>query len=166
MVFLVVMCGCEGWTIKKAKHQRIDAFDLWCWRRLLRVPWTARRLNQSIIKEISPEYSLQGLMLKLRLQYFHHLMWRTDSLENTLMLGKVEGMRQRGNRGWDDWMASPARWAWILASSWSWWWTGKPGVLQPTGLQRVRHYWVTEVNWTESSKMVKYYPFEVIFSPW
>ena len=96
MVFPVVMYGCESWTIKKAKHQRIDAFELWCWRRLLTVPWTARRSNQSILKEISPEYSLERLMLKLKLQYFGHLMWRTDSLEKTLMLGKIEGRRRRG----------------------------------------------------------------------
>ena len=96
MVFLVVMYGCGSWTIKKAKRQRIDAFELWCWRRLLRVPWTARRSNQSILKEISPEYSLEGLMLKLKLQYFCHLMRRTDSLEKTLMLGKIEGRRKRG----------------------------------------------------------------------
>ena len=96
LVFPVVMCGCESWTIKKAEHQRIDAFELWCWRRLLRVPWTARRSNQSIIKEISPEYSLEGLMLKLKLQYFGHLMWRTDSFEKTLMLGNIKGRRRRG----------------------------------------------------------------------
>ena len=95
MVFPVVMCGCESWIIKKAEHQRIDAFELWCWRRLLRVPRTARRSNQSILKEISPEYSLEALMLKLKLQYFRYLMWRTDSLEKTLMLGKVEGRRRR-----------------------------------------------------------------------
>ena len=96
MVFPVVTYGCESWTIKKAEHQRIDAFELWCWRRLLRVPWTARRSNQSILKEISPEYALEGLMLKLKLQYFGQLMQRTDSLEKTLMLGKVEGRRRRG----------------------------------------------------------------------
>ena len=96
MVFPIVMYGCESWTIKKAGHQRIDAFELWCWRRLLRVPWAARRSNQSILKEISPEYSLEGLMLKLKLQYFGHLMRRTDSFEKTLMLGKVEGRRRRG----------------------------------------------------------------------
>ena len=99
MVFPVDMYECESWTIKKAEHRRNDAFKLWCWKRLLRVPWTARRSNQSILKEISPEYSLQGLMLKLKLQYFGHLMQRTDSLEKTLMLGKVEGRRRRGNRG-------------------------------------------------------------------
>ena len=97
MVFLVVMYGCEIWTIKKAEHWRIDAFELWCWRRLLRVPWTAKRSNQSILKKISPEYSLEGLMLKLKLQYFEHLMWRTDSFEKTLMLGKIEG-RRRGRQ--------------------------------------------------------------------
>ena len=98
MVFPVFMYGCESWTIKTAERQRIDAFELWCWRRLLRFPWTARRSNQSILKEISPEYSLEGLMLKLNLQYFDHLMWRTDSFENILMLGKIEG----GRRGWQE----------------------------------------------------------------
>ena len=98
MVFPVVTYGCESWTIKKAEHWRIDAFELWCWRRLLRDPWTARRSNQSILKEISPEYSLEGLMLKLKLQYFGHLMHRTDSLEKTLMLGKIEGRKREGQR--------------------------------------------------------------------
>ena len=103
MVFPVVMYGCESWTIKKAGHWRIDAFELWFWRRLLRVPWIARRSNQSILKEISPEYSLEGLMLKLKLQYFGYLMWRTDSLEKTLMLGKIEGRRRRGwQKRWLD----------------------------------------------------------------
>ena len=96
MVFLVVMYGCESWTIKKAECRRIDAFELWCWRRLLRIPWTARRSNQSILKKISPECSLEGLMLKLKLQYFGQLMWRSDSFEKTLMLGKIEGGRRRG----------------------------------------------------------------------
>ena len=96
VVFLVVIYGCESWTIKKAEHWRIDAFELWCWRRLLRVPWTARRSNQSILKEVSPEYSSEGWMLKLKLQYFSHLMWRTDSFEKTPMLGKIEGRRRRG----------------------------------------------------------------------
>ena len=98
MVFPVVMYGCESWTIKKAERQRIDAFELWCWRRLLRVPWTARRSNEYILKEISPGCSLEGLMLKLKLQYFDHLMRRTDSLEKTLMLGKIEGRRRRGRQ--------------------------------------------------------------------
>ena len=107
MVFPVVMYGCESWTIKKAGCWRIDAFELWCWRRLLRDPWTARRSNQSILKEICPEHSLEGLMLKLKLQYFGHLMWRTDSLEKTLMLGKIEGRRRRGWQrmvGWHHWL--------------------------------------------------------------
>ena len=98
MIFPVVMYGCESWTRKKAERQRIDAFELWCWRRLLRVPWTARRSNQSILKDISPEYSLEGLMLKLKLQYFGHLMWGTDSFEKTLMLRKIEGRRRRGRQ--------------------------------------------------------------------
>ena len=98
MVFPVVMYGCESWTVKKAEHQRIDAFELWCWRRLLRVPWTARRSNQSTLKEINPKYSLEGLMLKLKLQYFGHLMQRADSLEKTLMLGQIEGMRKKGRQ--------------------------------------------------------------------
>ena len=104
MVFSVVMYGCESWTMKKAEHRRIDAFELWCWRRLLRVPWTAGRSNQSILKEISPECSLEGLMLKLKLQYFGHLIQRTDLFENTLMMGKIEGGRRRGQqrmRWWD-----------------------------------------------------------------
>ena len=103
MTFPVVMYGCECWTIKNAVCQRIDAFELWCWRRLLRVPWTARRSNQSIVEKISPEYSMEGLMLKLKLQYFGHMMWRTDSLEKTLMLGKIEGRRRRG-RQWMRWL--------------------------------------------------------------
>ena len=98
IVFLVVMYGCESWTVKKAEDQRIDAFELWCWRRLLRVPWTARRSNQSVLKEINPEYSLDGLMMKLKLQYFDYLMQRTDSLDKTLMLGKIEGKRRRGQQ--------------------------------------------------------------------
>ena len=110
MVFSVVRYGYESWTLKKAECWKIDAFELWCWRRLLRVPWTSRRSNQSILKETSPEYSLEGLMLKLKLQYFGHLMQRTDSLENTLMLGKIEGWRRSIWKGWDVWMASPTRW--------------------------------------------------------
>jgi len=105
IVFPVVVYRCESWIIKKAEHQRIDAFKLWCWRRILRVPWTARKSNQSILKEISPEYSLEGLMLKLKLQYFGHLMRSTDSLEKTLMLGKVEGKRRRGQQ-WMRWLDS------------------------------------------------------------
>ena len=106
MVFLVVTYGCESCTIKKAECWRIDAFELWCWRKLLRVPWTGRRSNQSTLKEINPEYSLEGQMLKVKLQHFGHLMWRANSLENTLVLGKTEVWRIRGDRGWDGWMAS------------------------------------------------------------
>ena len=110
MVFPVVMYGCESWTVKKAEHRIIDAFELWCWRRLLRVPWTARRSNQSTLKEIGPENSLEGLMLKLKLLYFGHLMQRTDSLEKTLMLGMIEGRSRRDYRVLDVWMASPIQW--------------------------------------------------------
>ena len=147
LVFPVVKYGCESWTIKKAECRRIDAFELWCWRRLLRTPWSERRSNQSILKEVSPEYSLEGLMLKLKLQYFGHLMRRTDTSEKTLMLGKIEGSREGDDRGWDGWMASLTQWTQISASSRSWWWTGKPGMLQSMGFQRVRHEWVTELNW-------------------
>ena len=131
--------------IMKVEHQRIDAFELWCWRRILRAPWTARRSSQSILKEISPEYSLEGMMLKLKLQYFGHLMQRTDSLEKTLMLGKSEA-GEGDDRGWDGWMASLTWWTWVWVSSRSWWWTGKPSVLQSMGLQRVGHYWATELR--------------------
>ena len=129
-VFPAVMYGCESRTIKKAECQRIDAFELWCWR-FLTVPWTARRSNQSILKEINPEYSLEGLMLKLKFQYFGHLMWRADSLEKTLMLGKIEGMRRRGDRGWDGWMASLTQRTRVWANSGRWWGTGKPDSYSP-----------------------------------
>ena len=128
----------EGWAPKNW------CFELWWWRRLLRVPWTARRSNQSILKEISPGCSLEGLMLKLKLQYLGHLMRRTDSLEKTLMLGKIKGRRRGDDRGWDGWMASLTQWTWVWASSRRWWKTGKVVVLQPMGSQRVRHDWVTE----------------------
>ena len=138
------MYGCESWTMKKAEGQRIDAFELWRWRRLLRVPWTARRSNQSILKEISPGCSLEGLMLKL--QYFGHLVRRVDSLEKTLMLGGIWG---RNRRGWQ-------RMRWLdgitdsmdmrLSELQVWWWTGRPGVLQSVGSQRVGHDWATELN--------------------
>ena len=120
MIFPIVMYGCESWTIKKAECWRIDAFELWCWRRLLRVPWTTRRSNQSILKELSLEYSFEGLMLKLKLQYFSHLMWRTNSLEEILMLGKIEGGSRGDDRRWDVWMASLTQWTWVWVSSRSW----------------------------------------------
>ena len=113
MVFPVVMYGCESWTIKKAEHRRIDVFELWCWRRLLRVPWTARRSNQSILNEIRPWCSLEGLMLKLKLQYFGHLMWRADSFEKTLMWERLRAGGEEDDRGWDGWMASPTQWTWV-----------------------------------------------------
>ena len=150
MVFPVVIYRCESWTIKKAEHWWIDTFELWCCRRLLRIPWTARRSNQSVLKEINPEYSLEGLMLKLKLQYFGHLMRRVDSWEKTLMLGGIGAGGDGDNRGWDGWMASPTRWTWVWVNSRSWWWTGRPGVLRFTGSQRVGHDWATELNWTES----------------
>ena len=139
MVFPVVMYGCESWNVKKAEWRRIDAFELCFWTRLLRVPWTARRSNLSILKEISPEYSLEGLMLKLKFQLLWPRMRRTDSLEKTMMLGKIEGRSIRGHRGWYGWMASLTLWTWVWVNSRSWWWTGKPGELQSMGMQRVRH---------------------------
>ena len=151
LVKAMVFPWCENWTIKKAECRRINTFELWCWRRLLRVPWTARRSNQSIPKEISPGYSMEGLMLKLKLQYAGHLMQRTDSLEKTPMLGKIEGRKRRGNRGWDGWMALPTQWTWVWASSGSWWWTGKFGVLQSLGWQSwARLSGWTELNWSFS----------------
>ena len=130
----------------EAEHWRIDAFGLWCWRRLLRVPWTTRRSNQSILKEISPEYSLEGLMLKLKLQYFGYLMQRSDSFEKTLMLGKIEGGRTRGRQRirMFDAISNSRTWVWV--SSRSWWWIGKPGVLPSMGLKRVGNDWASELK--------------------
>ena len=154
MVFPVVMYGYENWTIKNAECWRIDAFELWCLRRLLRVPWTSRRPNQSILKEISPGCSLEGLMLKLKLQYFGHLMKRIDSLEKTLMLGRLGDRRRRGQQGmkWLNGITNLMNMN--LSELWDWWWTGKPGMLSFTGSQIVVHSWVTEMNWTELNWMI------------
>ena len=148
MVFPVVMYGCESWTVRKAEHWRIDAFELWCWRRLLRVPWSARRSNQSILKEISPGISLEGMMLKLKLQYFGHLVRRADSLEKTLMLRGIGGRGEGDDRGFDGWMASLTQWTWVWVNSGSWWWTGRLGMLRFMGSQTVGPDWATELNWT------------------
>ena len=146
MVFPVVMYGCESSSTKKAEHWRIDAFELWCWKRPLRGPWTVRRSNQSFLEEISPKYSLEGLMLKLKLQYFGHLMWRTDSLEKTLMLGGIKGGRKRG---WEDEMADGITDSvdMRLSKLWELVIAGKPGPLQSLGMYKVGHNWATELNW-------------------
>ena len=153
MVFPVVMYGCESWTIKKVECCRIDAFELWCWRGLLRVPWTAGRSNQSILKELSPECSLEELMLKLKLQYFGHLMRRIDSFEKTLILGKMKDKRKRG---WQRMRWSLTQWKQVWISSRCWWWTGKSGVLQSMGLQRVRNDWATGPNFTSLNSLLGY----------
>ena len=155
MVFLVVMYGCESWTIKKAECWRIDAFELWCWKRLFRVPWTARRSNQSILKEISPEYSLEGLMLKLKLQYFSHLMWRNwDIGKKTWCWERLKVGGEGDDRRWDGWMTSPTRWTWVWVISGCWWWTGKRGVRPSMGLPRVGHEWATVLNWLRRIRAV------------
>ena len=147
IVFPVVIYGCESWTIKKAERWRIDAFELW-WRRLLRVPWTARRSSQSILNEIYPGISLEGMMLKLKLQYFGHLMWRVDSFEKTLMLGGIGGRRRRGRqrKRWLDGITDSMTWVWV--NSGSWWWTRRPGVLRFMGSQS----WTWLSDWTELNR--------------
>ena len=149
---------------RKLSAEEIDAFELWCWRRLLRVPWTSRRSNQSILKNISPECLLEVLMLKLKLQYFGHLLWRVDLLEKTLMCWEGLGAGAEGDdRGWDGWMASPTWWTWVWVNSGSWWWTGRPGVLRFMALQRVGHSWVTELNWTDSHSSSGWFRFQAAF---
>ena len=161
------MFWCESWTIKKTEDQKIDTFELWFWRD----PWTARS-NQLILKEINLEYSLEGLMPKLKLQYFGHLMWRADSLEKTLILERFRAGGEVSNRGWDGWMVSRTQRTWVWANSEKWWRTGKPGVLQSMGLQRVGHDWVTELNWTEHFSLYivhlvyENFPFETSVISW
>ena len=155
MVFPIVMYRCESWTIKKAELWRIDDFELQCWRRLLRIPWTARRSNQSILKEISPEYSLEGLIWSWS---FNPLATWCEELIHWKRLWCWERLKAGGegdDRGWDGWMASLTGWTWVWASSGSWWWTGKPGVLQSMGLQRVGHDWVTELSWVVNPTSVR-----------
>ena len=149
MVFPMVMYGCESWTVKKAEHRRIDAFELWCCRRLLRVPWTARRSNKSILKEISPGISLEGMMLKLKLQYLGHFMQRVDSLERLWCWEGLGAGGEGDDRGWDCRMASLTRWTWVWVNSRSWWWTGRPGMLQFMGSQRVGHDWANDLIWSD-----------------
>ena len=149
------MYGCESWTVKKAEGRRIDAFELWCWRRLLRVPWTARKSNKYIMKEISPGIYLERMMLKLKLQYFGHLMQSVDSLEKTLILGGIGGKRRRG---WQR-----MRWLDGITDSMdmSWWWTGRPGVLGFMGSQRVGHDWATDLIWSEHCFLINLFLIEV-----
>ena len=152
MVFPVVVYGCQSWTIKKAEHRRIDTFELWCWRRLWRVPWTARTSNQSILKEISPGCSLE----------FWCWSWNSSSLatwceelthwKRPWCWERLRAGGEGDNRGWDGWMASPTQWTWVRVDSGSWWWTGRPGILRFMGLQKGGHDWVTELNWTWALK--------------
>ena len=149
MVFPVVMKGCESWTIKKGERWRIDAFELWCRRRLLSVPWTTRRSNHLILKEINSEYSLEGLMLKL--QTLSTWCEELTHLKGPWCWERLEAGGEGDDRGWGGWMASPTQWTWVWASSRSWWRTGKPGMLQSKGSQRVGHNWATELNWDHST---------------
>ena len=150
MVFPVVLYGHESWTTKKAEHRRIDAFELWCWRRLLRVPWTARRPNQSILKKISPEYSLKDGCWSWNSNTLATWCKELTHLKRPWCWERLKAGGEGYHRGQDGYMASPTQWTWVWVNSGSWWWTGRPGVLQSMGSQRVRHNWATEVNWTES----------------
>ena len=150
MVFPVVMYECQSWTIKKAEHQRIDAFELWCWRRLSRVPLTARRSNQSILKEISPEYSLEGLMLGWSSNTLATWWEELTHLKKPWCWERLKAGGEVDNRGWDGLMASLSQWTWAWVNSGCWWWTGRPGMLHS---QRVGHDWVTELNWTHPTRM-------------
>ena len=154
MVFPIVMYGCKSWTVKKAEGQKMDAFKLWCWRRLLRVPWTARRSNQSILKEISPESSLEGLMVKLKLQYL--VTWCKELIhwKRPWCWERLKEGGEGDDREWDGWMASLTQWTWVWASSRSWWCTRQPGVLQSMGSQRVKHNWAAELNWNASQDFI------------
>ena len=153
MVFPVVMYGCESWTMKKAKCRWIDDFELWCWRRILRVPWTVRKSNQTILKEISPGCSLEELMLKLKLQYLATWCEELTHWKKPWCWERLRSGGEGDDRGWDGWMASPTQWPWVWVDSRSWWWTGRPGVLWFMESQRVGHNWATELKWTEAGKM-------------
>ena len=142
------MYGCESWTMKKAEHWRINAFELWGWRRLLRVPWTARRSNQSILKEISPGCLLEGLILKLKSNTLATWYEELTHWKRPWCWERLKAGGEGGDRGWDGWMALPTLWTWVWINSGSWWWTGRPGMLQSSGSQKVRHDWATELNWT------------------
>ena len=169
MVYPVVMYGCESWAIKNAEPQRIDAFELWCWRRLLRVLWAARSSNQSILKEINSEYSLKGLVLKLKLQYFGHLMQRAYSLEKTALLEKIKGKEEKEATGWASWMTSLTQWTWIWANSGRWW--GQRSLACCSlWCHRVRHDLVTEQQLESVNYQIKKQPqssiFQVPNGPW
>ena len=161
-------CYCWLCPVSHAECRKTDAFELWCWRRLLRAPWTARRSNQSILKETSPGCSLEGLILRLKLQYFGHLMRRVDFWKRPWCWEGLGAGGEGDNRGWDDWMASPTWWTWVWVNSGSWWLTGRPGMLQFMGLQRVGHDWVTGLNWKfhllKSLEQITFLPWHVLVS--
>ena len=155
MVFPVVMYGCQSWTVKKAECRRTDAFELWYWRRLLKVPWSSRISNQSILKEINPEYSLEGLMLSWSSNTLAIWCEELTHLKRPWYWERLKAGGDGDDRIWDGWMASLTQWTWAWVNSRSIWWTGRPGVLQSIGSQRVRHTWATELNWTESNGYIQ-----------